>query len=112
MKKSNKQIQRITRNHRGKTPLNKIHSVEDLLTCDDINELLRDCDNLKTDIKNIIVIYRKRDGHFGYSSAPKTKRSLLLYMLELAKVDVLNGDDNDDYDNEDEDDDDSDAKSL
>lgn len=79
---------KITRKNK-QTPLKNIHSVEDLLTRDDINDMLRDLDKNRIEITDLIIIWQNKDEEIIYDITPNTKLSLAILMLESTKIDLL-----------------------
>jgi hypothetical protein len=87
-KKSHK-IQ-IGKAHLLKLP--RIVTMEDVLATDDVNGILEDITKVKPAIKDLIIIWMGQDGNYHFEITDETLSSTATWMLESAKLDILNED--------------------
>lgn len=78
--------------------LPKVKTINDLLTRDDVNGILADMNKRKPDVTDMIVIYYNKEGNlYGWQITDNTHESLVVWLLESAKKDLMN----ENYDRED-----------
>lgn len=78
--------------------LQKVKTVNDMLTRDDINGMLSELEKQKPNISDLIVIWLdKNDRKFYFQITGDTLVTTAVWMLEGAKLDVMN----EDFDEED-----------
>jgi len=89
-KKKNELSPKLTK----KTKLAKrIMTVNDLLTNDDVTEILGDINEVKPHISDMIIIYMdRRDGQYYVQVTRETTIPLAIWMLEATKFDLLYND--------------------
>ena len=78
-----------TKKHACKIP----DRIEDLLARDDINGILKDIDNIKPNIQDLIVLYTDKDGRWHFTCNDDMLISTGVWMLEGAKYELLVEDD-------------------
>ena len=75
-----------------KTQLRRMKTVNDLLSQDDINQLLYELAEIKPDIKNIVIAYETQDEYIHYRTS-SSDRLNNLGLLDFARHMLLEGDD-------------------
>lgn len=86
--------------HRVKTSskITKVKTVADMLTRDDINQMMRDLEKEKPNISDLIIVYMEKEtNNFYFQVTKDTLASTAVYMLECTKLDIIN----EDFDEED-----------
>jgi hypothetical protein len=79
-----------------KIPKRKVVTINDLLTRDDLNGILKDLDKVKPYIKDCIVIYiDKRDDKYYWQITDNTLASMAVWLLESTKNNLLNAESED-----------------
>jgi hypothetical protein len=74
--------------------LKDIGYIEDVLSLDSVNNIMRDLDKIKPHISDMVVIWLdKRDNRYYYQFTPETLSSTATWLLENTKLDVLNNED-------------------
>lgn len=63
--------------------------INDLLTRDDINQILRDMDKEKSSIKTCLILYINRKGELRGRVTEDTPVSILIWMMESYKLTLL-----------------------
>lgn len=63
--------------------------INDLLTRDDINQILRDMEKEKTSIKTCVILYINRKGELRGRVTEDTPVSILIWMMESYKMTLL-----------------------
>ncbi len=71
----------------------KITTVNDLLTRDDINDILANLDKVKPDIKDLLVIYVDKENTHHWQTSDSTLLSTAVLMLESTKLELMFADD-------------------
>ena len=73
--------------------IKKAQSFSDLLSRDEINDILSKLDEVKHDISDMIVIYmNKKEERYYYMITSDSLSSMITWMLESTKFDILKGD--------------------
>ncbi len=74
-----------------KKKIKRATSINDLLARDDVNGILDDLNKVKPNIKNLVVIYTdSTDSQRHFKITEGTLESLVIWMLETTKIDILN----------------------
>jgi len=68
----------------------KVHTINDILTQDDINQILADLNKEKPNIKHLTVIYTTQDGAICSRNSPDSMMSDIIYQIEVTKKLLLN----------------------
>lgn len=69
-------------------------TVADLLTRDNVNDILNDLEEMRPNIGDLIVIYvDKRDKRFCYQVTEDTLVSTATWLLESTKLEIINSED-------------------
>jgi len=66
-------------------------TVNDLLTRDDVNGMLKDLQDKKPGIKNLVIIYTDGDNVNHWSITSDTNSSMAVWMIESMKFDIMGG---------------------
>jgi hypothetical protein len=66
----------------------KLTTVKDLITQDDVNDLLQAISKTP-DIKHAIVLYLRKDGSYSWEATKSMTNQQVIFMLESAKFDWL-----------------------
>lgn len=64
-------------------------TVNDLLTKDDVNGILQDLDNIKPDIKNLLIIWTDKDDKYYWEMSDDILVSQANLLLDLTKDDLI-----------------------
>lgn len=68
----------------------KVLTVSRLLSSSDVNELLDEFEEVRSSVDEVVIIHTKK-GKVFYSATP-IQESRLVYLLEVTKLSVLDGD--------------------
>lgn len=71
------------------------HTIDDLLTHSDVNEVLENVVKQKADIDEIVIIYKSHKDEEIRWCANDLEAKSCLWMLEIVKQNLLNDDDDD-----------------
>ncbi len=75
----------------------RITTIDGLLARDDVNGILDDLNKVKPNIQDLVVIYiDNSDGNRHFKMTEGTLQSLAVWMLETAKLDLLNNENEED----------------
>jgi hypothetical protein len=70
----------------------KIRTINDLLTRDDINQMIEDLNNNKVNIKHLSIIYTTKDDTIYSEHTEDSMLSSIIYQIEVTKNELLKGD--------------------
>ena len=79
----------MKRNKTTKISRHKVITVNDLLSRDNVNELINEFIKVKSGATDAIIIYLDKDENWDYMATQDTRTSKILLMLEHAKFDFM-----------------------
>jgi hypothetical protein len=89
MKKSNR-VHRLPIKSTKTITLRRAKSCSDILAQDDVNGILNDLADYKSDMDDLIVIWTDKKGDLWFQTTKGIKESTALWMMEITKQDILN----------------------
>lgn len=73
----------------------KLLTVNDILTKDDVKEVLSKVANDQTEITDLVCIYQDKEGYINWHTTNDTTLDRKILMMEQVKIWLLQGDNND-----------------